>query len=390
MRSQKKRYYYLDHIRVALTILLLFHHASIAYGATGGWYYVEKGASGITSAMLTLFTAVNQAYFLGLFFFIAGYFTPGSYDRKGGLRFLADRFVRLGIPTLAYIFLLGPIVTYWVNYKDSLPFTEFYRTKIMTLEIVNWGPLWFAETLLYFALIYCCWRLMRPRRTHSTDPVPASMVAKEQTAATSRSVFPSNRLLLLTALLIGAVAFSIRLVFPVGQQFLGMQFGYFTSYIVLFVAGIQAYRNNWLAMLTKQQTRLWFQIAVIAIIVLPIFMISQGALGGKQLQVNGGANLQALVYAFWEPFVCIGMCMFVLQLFHDRFNKTSEWRKRLGNAAFGVYIIHPVILVGLSLLLQSVHLPFLLKWLIVGGFGTVVSFAISMMLRKIPYMDRIL
>ena len=34
---------------------------------------------------LTLLTAVNQAFFMGFFFLVSGYFTPGSYDRKGSL-----------------------------------------------------------------------------------------------------------------------------------------------------------------------------------------------------------------------------------------------------------------------------------------------------------------
>ena len=34
---------------------------------------------------------------MGLFFMIAGCFTPGSYDRKGHRRFLKERLLRLGI-----------------------------------------------------------------------------------------------------------------------------------------------------------------------------------------------------------------------------------------------------------------------------------------------------
>jgi glucan biosynthesis protein C len=33
---------------------------------------------------------------------IAGYFTPGSHNRKGAGPFLRDRLVRLGIPLLIY------------------------------------------------------------------------------------------------------------------------------------------------------------------------------------------------------------------------------------------------------------------------------------------------
>ena len=45
---------------------------------------------------------------MGFFFLLAGYFTPASLERKGYARFLGDRFLRLGLPLLAFIFILGP------------------------------------------------------------------------------------------------------------------------------------------------------------------------------------------------------------------------------------------------------------------------------------------
>jgi hypothetical protein len=39
---------------------------------------------------------------MGILFLLAGYFTPGSLERKGYARFLSDRFLRLGLPLLAF------------------------------------------------------------------------------------------------------------------------------------------------------------------------------------------------------------------------------------------------------------------------------------------------
>src|SRR5207248_140871 len=54
---------------------------------------------------------VNQAYFMGCFFLISGYFTPGSFDRKGPATFYKDRLLRLGIPLVVFVFLLSPIAS---------------------------------------------------------------------------------------------------------------------------------------------------------------------------------------------------------------------------------------------------------------------------------------
>jgi hypothetical protein len=73
---------------VVLTALVVFDHAAITYGAAGGWYLHE--APSASNLGLILLVTANQAFFMGFFFLIAGYFTPASHDRKGPLRFAAD------------------------------------------------------------------------------------------------------------------------------------------------------------------------------------------------------------------------------------------------------------------------------------------------------------
>ena len=104
------RAYYIDRIRVILTALVVLHHTAITYGAPGGWYYRElPTTASLTGILFTLFVSTNQAYFMGFFFLIAGYFTPASYDRKGPGKFLVDRLIRLGIPLALYGVLLDPL-----------------------------------------------------------------------------------------------------------------------------------------------------------------------------------------------------------------------------------------------------------------------------------------
>ena len=44
---------------------------------------------------------------MGFLFLLAGYFTPASLERKGYGRFLGDRFLRFGLPLLAFDLILG-------------------------------------------------------------------------------------------------------------------------------------------------------------------------------------------------------------------------------------------------------------------------------------------
>ena len=71
----------------------------------------DVGPLSFTGQTLIVFGACGsflQAFIMGLLFFISGYFTPRSLDRKGLFRFISDRFVRLGLPTLIYMLMALP------------------------------------------------------------------------------------------------------------------------------------------------------------------------------------------------------------------------------------------------------------------------------------------
>ena len=83
----------LDNIRVLLTAFVVLHHAALTYSDIPLWYYTEPPHDG-SSVALDVFLAFNQAYFMGFFFLIAGFFVPGAVDRKGVGRFARDRLDR--------------------------------------------------------------------------------------------------------------------------------------------------------------------------------------------------------------------------------------------------------------------------------------------------------
>lgn len=375
---EKPHLYYIDYLRVVLTVLVILHHSSITYGGQGSWYYIESSGNEFTPTvgLLSLFTGVNQAYFMGFFFLISGYFTPESYDRKGPATFLKERFLRLGIPIVVYVFLIGPLLIYFLEASRIESFWSFYLSQVLTFHFIEWGPLWFVESLLYMAIVYVLFR----KWSNSKGVKTASQQLR----------FPSNRVILLSALLIGCVSFFIRLIFPVGQDVLGLQLGYFPSYIFLFIIGIIAFRQGWFQSLSVRRARLWLKLSLCIIPILPITVVSSDILGKSDATVNGGPSLLALIYSFWEPFVAFGIIMYLLVWFREYFNKSNPWLKRLSNAAYTVYIIHPPIVVASSYLIRDAAFPDILKFIIVGLMATVCCFVISALIRKIPYFDRVL
>src|ERR1017187_4980194 len=167
---------YIDRLRTAMTALVVVFHAAITYGGDCGWFYHEVEASARPSSLLlTMFCATNQAYFMGFFFLLAGYFTPSSLERNGYARFIGDRFLRLGLPLLAFGLILGPLTAALVTFAGGRGFWGTFLGLWQDREFIN-GPLWFTQALLIFSLSYCTWRaafgssLAATERT--TRPVP--------------------------------------------------------------------------------------------------------------------------------------------------------------------------------------------------------------------------
>ena len=101
-----KRLYYLDNLKVILTFFVIFHHAGQAYGDGGEWGYIPSNPAE-TIPWIWHFFSTNAAFFMGLYFFISGYFVPGSYERQGFGTFVTKKILRLGVPLL----LMGVILT---------------------------------------------------------------------------------------------------------------------------------------------------------------------------------------------------------------------------------------------------------------------------------------
>ena len=362
----------LDALRACLTLLVVFHHCAITYGAIGGWYYHEVTASPSgESALLTLFCAINQAFFMGLFFFLAGYYTSGSIDRKGTARFLADRFLRLGLPLLVYGFLIGPATIALARSGAGHPFADTL-VRLWRKGTFENGPMWFAEALLIFSAAAALWRIAFPRTVdRDTDRIV-------------RQPFPSDRTLAAAALLTGSAALALRSRWPIGVNVWGLQIGYFASYVVLYAAGIRTARVHWIEHLPARQVGLWWRIALLTLPVLPLAYL----LAKHVPELQG--RPQAVVYAFWEPLVAWGTILFLAGYFQRRFDRlTGVWRP-LSRRAYTIYVIHPPVLVAVALAWRNVPAAPLLKFAVTGCVACVACYLIAGLLLRLPKLASIL
>lgn len=360
----------LDALRACLTLLVVFHHCAITYGALGGWYYHEVAAGpSVESALLTLFCAINQAFFMGLFFFLAGCYTPPSIDRKGTARFLADRFLRLGLPLLVHGFLIGPATIALARSGTGHPFADTLGRLWRKGTFEN-GPMWFAEALLIFSAAAALWHIAFPRAA-AHDPNRAAR-------------FPSDRTLAAAACLTGIAALALRSRWPIGINVWGLQLGYFASYIVLYAAGCRTARVHWIAHLPARQVTLWWRIALLALPVLPIAYVL-----AKHIPALRGRP-QDVIYAFWEPLVAWGTILFLVSRFQRRFDRlTGAWQP-LSRRAYTIYVIHPPVLVAAALAWRHVPAAPFVKFAVTGSVACVACYLIAGLLLRVPRLASIL
>lgn len=370
----KDRLLFIDNLRILLIILVVLVHLAITYGAPGSWYYIEGQPDMISTIIFSLFVAINQAFFMGFFFLISGYFTPGSYDKKGALPFFRDRLLRLGIPLIFYVIFIDPIINYALALSRGFSgsFLDFIGLNIGNYRGLGSGPLWFLEALLIFAGAYVLWRLL-VKSTYRELKIPGN---------TTIAVF---------ALTLGVVSFIVRIWLPIGWNFqlLNFQLPFFPQYISMFIIGLIAYRGNWFLQISRKKGKFWLKITLVTILFLPVLFVA-GAPGKDPSAFLGGLHWQAFTYALWEQFLCAAIIITLLVFFREKYNNQGRMLKAMSANAYTVYIIHAPVIVFLALGLRNVILDPLLKFILVSPLAVGLCFLLSNYIRKLPIAGNIL
>jgi hypothetical protein len=326
------------------------------------------------------FTSVNGSYFMGLFLLIAAYFVPGSYDRKGGIHFMKDRLVRLGIPLAVYSWILRPLLLYagLSSYGDlSLSFVKWYSQQYFReYSLIGGGPLWFISALLLFSVVYAIVRLLMPSR-------PAKPAVETS--------IPRNGAIAVFAVMIALASFIVRLWFPSDWVYspLAFQFADFPQYIALFIVGLVAYRQNWLVRLPERTGRVWLASAAILILLYPPIAILGGAIADPT-PFLGGWHWQALLGALWQSFLGLAMCVSVIYLFQRRLDSQGAFGRFMSRNAYTAYLIHEPVITFAALVAMGLMLYPLLKFGLMALITVPLIFGLSSLIRRLPYTQRVL
>jgi ABC-type multidrug transport system ATPase subunit len=329
---------------------------------------------------LLVFSLFNQGWFMGAFFLLAGYFVPGSVDRRGPGAFLKDRLVRLGIPLLVFYFVLNPLS--WLGLWLMPPALTGITTPPSWQaypRFIGLGPLWFVAMLLVFSLGYAGWRMLAGKRAPSTP--------RASSAPTYLGVG-------IFVLALAGASYLMRMVIPLGQTVRGFPtLAYLPQYLSFFVVGIVASRRGWFRAVPGSMGIVGFVAAALAAVLLFPLAFSGRLFALDLTALNnafGNGSWQSAVYALWDSIFAVGMCLGLITLFRRSFNGQGQFGRFLSRHSYAVYILHIPVVVVVAYALRGIQTAPLLKFGLASLVAVPASFAVAYIVGKIPLVSRVL
>jgi peptidoglycan/LPS O-acetylase OafA/YrhL len=384
----------IDALRAFVTLLVIAHHALIAYmpdlpppaaafNAPPMSWMAFPVVDAQKFAPFGLLVMINDLFFMALMFFISGLFvwTGLSAKRAGG--FLKGRALRLGVPFVLAVALLAPLA-YAPAYlatgaEPSLP--AFARAW---LSLPYWpsGPAWFLWVLLAFGAVAAL--------VHAIAPTAFERLGRLTGGADRRP----GRVFLALVVLSAAVYIPATMVVYFGAWLHVGPFLAQTSrlglYAVYFFAGIAVGTWGLGRGLTDPGGALprrwwqWLLAAVPAVIaILAVMIMAMGAKGQPKplWDVTGG-----LAFAT----ACAALSFAALAAFLRFTRRQGPIGASLGANAYGMYLTHYVFVTWLQYALLDAPMNGLAKGLTVLAGAVALSWLTTMVLRRTPLLGRIL
>jgi surface polysaccharide O-acyltransferase-like enzyme len=151
----------LDRARTFITLLVVIHHSVVNYTFFGNGDRIRW----LGFDLVVLF---NDSFFMAFMFLISGLFVHDSLARSGAAGYLRRRAFRLGVPLLISIFVFIPIAYYASFLRYHFPGTtdfNFFHFWWHTLTIGPWpsGQSWFLWVLLVFDVVAAAIWSIAPR-----------------------------------------------------------------------------------------------------------------------------------------------------------------------------------------------------------------------------------
>ena len=362
--ARKQQIVYLDNLKLFLIVLVVAYHAGRAY--TGGHWLVQTPTH---VRWLSAYLFVNATFFMGLFFFISGLFTVNSLARKGVKQYCIERLKRFSLPIVVFGYASMCLLRYYFPHQKSGGFITYlfaHPNPHGTAQV------WFLISLLAYSLFFALLFMKFSKRFLKIYRLPNPWKV---------AIF---------VLFFAGSTYLIRIFYPQDDWLdfywvINLEPAHFPQYILMFFAGCFAGRSQWLNKLSSKVGYVWLSVAVL----LSLFLV-WSFLSRHISLPPGGPSWRQGVRSVMDALMCVGYTIGLSVLFRDHLNRTNAFIKVLTDNAFGIYLVHFVIVIVLQYELLSSTLSPTDQFFIVFCCASLLSFSVSYALRKVPVVKRIM
>lgn len=361
-----KRIYFLDNLKSAVIVLVILHHAAIAFmsAALPGWGIHDVR----TSAVFDWLVAWDDTFIMPLMFFVSGYFALGSAVKYSAAQFLKGKWFRIGWPWLIGILFLAP-VTWHVSHSGFGNWGELFDWRAR-LQFFYPAQYWYLNLLLWFYLLALALYKWQPRffQRRAAPVLPE----RWQLWAFACACF------------LGMVA--LNLFMPDGQwsasPLLTCQWVRVPLYFGFFLLGVWAWRNHWFA--PEGYLPAWKPWTLAAVV------CSLGYIGVRAYFHFTGLALPAPWAILADQGLRVLLCMVcafaAIALFQRYADSASPVWKRLSASAFAVYWIQQPVVNIVAQLVREWEMNCALKFALVSLATMAISFWLAeTLLLKLPF-----
>jgi heme/copper-type cytochrome/quinol oxidase subunit 2 len=371
-----------------MVLLVLVFHSGASYGsAVDFWPFHDRDPSKV----IDLFMFVLDVFMMAVFFFVAGYFSLPSIRKRGAKGFVREKLIRLGLPWLAIVALLLPLLDYF-HYRHNatdLPVRGYGEHWLLSMKRaggfdVGWMNMstytdmtgqfyqrymWYVSLLILFFLVFALLFFMHGRLSRRPgSPVPGqpsrgSVALGFAVAALVGVAFFAAARLLLYGDFLDKGWFSLGNIF----QF---QCGKLVLYACCFGLGVYAFSGQWFAGGNRLgRPWLWWLACFL------FFGATMSVLAG----LHKVPNLTVLRFAFvvLYPLWTLAFVGAFLSLSAGRWGRTTTLKKSLAGHSYNMYLAHYAVPMALPLLLAPWAAPTVIKFALVSAATLVLSYAAS-------------
>jgi glucan biosynthesis protein C len=392
MANQSSRNVWVDYLRSIITVLVVAHHAALAYTTFSVFNkdaYILSTHAVVDNrrwALLDYLVGFNDTFFMSLMFFLGGLYFFSSINKKGLLSFIKDKIYRLLIPFL----LLGTLLmllAYFPSFYLAKGNTNVwaYVKDFFTTEAWPVGPPWFLWLLFVFNFVAAfAYKLFFTKKEVSN---PARF--NENTKAFT--VF-------LTLFLIGLLAYLPMAGYFGAYSWTGFgPFDFQLSRVILYFAyfgvgiavgklaigvGVFAESSS-----TVRYYPLWCLLAIIAFVSL---VFSADLLNKMWSPQQLSAHQMEIINNLLFVLCCTLTSIAFISTFSKLVLKKITWWDSLSKHAYLIYLVHFVYVTWLQFGLLNVNIPAGFKFLIVFLLSLGLSWGTAYLLRKITLVKKYL